>query len=291
MLVILWFVACTPNQQPTGLTPIPSLAPRATETLSPALQAQGSIRPVVSGPGKGEAARGVAIYMLYCSQCHGNQGEGITGPELRGDRFLQISDDSALFNKVAYGDRKDDKVMPGWLQIVGGSLNTEQINNVMAFLRTLQIQNVLPTATPIPPAPTETPLPPDAPTAEPEGPAEPSNPGGPGDAVSLVGNVDSGRVLFGKYCSACHGPQGIVPVPNPGSNDEVVPQLNPIDGTIVDADPKVFAKNVDLFIEHGSLPSGDASQIFMPSFGEQKFLMPQQIADIIAYVISLNPAQ
>lgn len=64
--------------------------------------------------------------------------------------------------------------------------------------------------------------------------------------------------------------------------------LNPIDSTLINADPKVSAANVDLFIEHGSVPSGDSPQIAMPACGDGKLLTGQQLADIIAYVISLN---
>jgi mono/diheme cytochrome c family protein len=289
LLFGLLFAACTPNQQPTGLTPIPSLAPRATETLAPALQSAGGILPVAAGPGKGDAALGSAIYMKYCAGCHGNNGQGVTGPELLGDQFLATSDDSALFTKIALGARTGDKIMPGWLITKGGELNSDEINNVIAYLRILQGEPVLPTATPLPPPPTETPLPAGAATPEPEGPARPSNEGGPGPALSLTGNANNGRVLFGVYCSGCHGPQGLVPVPNPGSDDQAVPQLAPIDETIVDKDPKVFASNVDLFVEHGSVPAGTADQINMPAFGDLNLLKPQQIADIIAYIIGNNP--
>ena len=160
-----------------------------------------------------------------------------------------------------------------------------------AFVRLFQDAALQPTATPFPPAPTETPLPPNAPTAEPEGPAKPSNEGPVGIAASLPGNAKNGRPLFGLYCAGCHGPQGIVPVPNPGSTDQAVPALAPIDSTLADADPKAFAANVDVFIEHGSIPSGDADQINMPAFGDQKLLLPQQIADIIAFVIENNPTK
>jgi len=232
---------------------------------------------------------GSAIYMKYCGQCHGNNGQGVTGPELLGDQFVITSSDSALFTKISIGDRKDDLIMPGWLITKGGPLTSDDINNVIAYLRVLQDEAVLPTATPMPSLPTDTPLPPGAPTAEPPEPARPSNNGGPGIAASLPGNSDIGRVLFGMYCAACHGPQGIVPVPNPGSDDGVVPQLAPIDETIANADKNVFATNLDLFIEHGSVPSGEAVQINMPAFGDLKFLQPQQIADIIAYIIENNP--
>lgn len=291
LLFLFLLAACSPNQQPTGLTPIPSLAPKATETLISALDAQGAVVPISAGPAQGEAAMGAAVYMKYCSQCHGNLGQGVTGPGLRGDPFIRMSNDQAVFTKIALGDRKADNVMPGWLASKSGPLVADDINNVVAYLRTIQSDPTLPTATPLPIPPTETPLPAGAPTAAPPEPARPSNEGEPGPAVNLVGDGNNGRVLFGRYCAACHGPEGIVPVPNPGSDDGVVPSLNPIDPTIADADLKTFASNVDLYIEHGSTPSGPAVQINMPDFGDKKLLTAQQIADIMAYLISLNPVQ
>ncbi len=123
---------------------------------------------------------------------------------------------------------------------------------------------------------------------ETEAPARPSNPGGPGAAVNLTGNATNGAQLFTTNCQQCHGPQGKGGVPNPGSTDGTVPPLNPIDPTILSQDPKVFAYNVDLFVEHGSTPDGSNPKLVMPAWGDQKLLTPQQIADVIAYIISLN---
>ncbi|HEY3343124.1 MAG TPA: c-type cytochrome, partial [Anaerolineae bacterium] len=89
----------------------------------------------------------------------------------------------------------------------------------------------------------------------------------------------------------CHGDAGKGGVSNPGSTDGTVPALNPIDSTLVNADAKVFASNIDLFIEHGSTPGGTKPENVMKAFGDQKLLTSQQIADVIAYVISLNPAK
>jgi mono/diheme cytochrome c family protein len=285
----LLFAACTPNQQPLGLTPIPSLAPRATETLAPPLAAQSGISPIAMGARTGNAAIGASIYMAYCGGCHGDQGQGVTGPELQGDQFIKASDDQSLFTKIANGVQKEN-VMPAWLTTKGGPLTPDDINNVVAFLRTIQDETPLPTSTPLPPPPTEAPAPTvEGATPEPEEPAAPSFPGGPGAALGLVGDINNGRLEYGKYCSNCHGPQGIVPIPNPGTDDQFVPPLNPIDSTLMDPDPKVSAERIDLFIEHGSEPPGPAPQIDMPKFGDKQMLTPQQIADIIAYVISLNP--
>ena len=118
--------------------------------------------------------------------------------------------------------------------------------------------------------------------------ARPSVPGGPGPAVDLTGNVDAGKQLFADNCVLCHGDEGKGDLPNPGSLDETVPPLNPIDDTLVNPDYKTFAINIDLFLEHGSVPEGPQPARNMPAWGDRGALTPQQIADLIAYVISLN---
>jgi mono/diheme cytochrome c family protein len=119
--------------------------------------------------------------------------------------------------------------------------------------------------------------------------ARPSNPGGPGDAINLKGDATAGAAVFATNCVSCHGAKGVGNIPNPGSTDGTVPPLNPIDSTLKDPDKKTYATNVDLFIEHGSKPAGKNPTFQMPAWGDLKLLKPQQIADIIAYVISLNP--
>ena len=153
---------------------------------------------------------------------------------------------------------------------------------------------VPPTRTPVPPTPT--PVPTSAPTESGTTAAEvphPSNPGGPGPAVNLTGNAQNGIAVYNlksvdKNCASCHGPEGKGEIANPGSTDGTVPPLNPIDEALVDKDLKVFAQNIDLFIEHGSTPDGPNPQLTMPAWGDDKTLTPQQIADVIAYIISLN---
>src|SRR5271157_244411 len=119
--------------------------------------------------------------------------------------------------------------------------------------------------------------------------ARPSNPGGPGPALNLTGDPNSGKQIFAANCRTCHAAEGKGGNPNPGSSDGTIPALNPIDPTIANSDPKVFAYNVDLFIEHGSTPDGPNPIISMLAWGDKKLLNPQQIADVIAYIISLNP--
>ncbi len=117
--------------------------------------------------------------------------------------------------------------------------------------------------------------------------AQPSNPGGTGEALTLTGNVQNGEKVFAANCVQCHGDQGKGGVPNEGAAEDV-PGLNPIDETMENNDPKVFAANIDVFVEHGSTPEGSSPSKIMMAFGDSKLLKPQEIADVIAYVISLN---
>jgi mono/diheme cytochrome c family protein/predicted lipoprotein with Yx(FWY)xxD motif len=232
---------------------------------------------------QGSAALGAPTYLENCTPCHGIEGQGVDAPALRNNPFVQSAGDQAVFETIA--DGRPDTEMPAWLQSKGGPLTDQQIANVVAYLHTFQGAAQLPTATPMPPEPTETALPPGAPTPE---PARPSEPGGPGPAAGLTGNITNGEPDFGLFCAKCHGPQGVQGIPNPGSDDGSVPPLNPIDPTIANQNPQIFGTNVDLFIEHGSVPEGPSPLILMPSFGDSKMLSDQQIADLIAYVMYLN---
>ena len=149
-------------------------------------------------------------------------------------------------------------------------------------------QFVLPTAIAIGGvSPAETPVP----NANPDIP-RPSNPGGPGSAINLTGNVENGKQVFATNCQICHGAEGVGGYSNPGSVAGKEPPLHPIASTLIDPDPKVFAANIDLFIEHGSVPkaspAGAIPDRFMPAWGDRGALTPQEIADVIAYIISVN---
>jgi len=270
-----------PNPQPAGLTPIPTLAPGPTVTLVSEVQPAGQTGS--AGGGKAVAAEGTPVYYLNCTLCHGVEAEGVTAPALRVNQFIQNGTDQDVFLIIAQG--RSGTAMPAWSQANGGPLLDTQIRNVVAFLRTLQGVAALPSATPPPPAPTEAPLPPNSPT---EPPAQPSNPGEAGPAAALVGDIARGEPIFGQVCALCHGPEGAQGVPNPGSEDGSVPPLNPIDPTLVNPDPKLFAANLDLFLEHGSVPAGDAPMILMPPFGDSKMFTDQEMADVIAYMMALS---
>jgi len=234
-------------------------------------------------PIKGDASRGQQIFTNVCFVCHGDNGTG-------SDRAPAISDaqhvsqfDNAWYQTTIEQGRPS-KGMPTW----GTVLSPQQIADLLALVDTWRQSPPVPAVTS---APTLTPTTNVTATATPTATvevAQPSNPGGPGPALTLTGDAKAGEQIFTTDCQKCHGPQGIGNVANPGSTDGTVPPLNPIDPTLTDANPKTFAYNVDLFIEHGSTPDGSNPQLKMPAWGDQKKLAPQQIADVIAYVMSLN---
>jgi mono/diheme cytochrome c family protein len=117
----------------------------------------------------------------------------------------------------------------------------------------------------------------------------PSNPGGPGEAVNLTGDAAKGAELYAANCVPCHGAKGVGGIANFGSTAGTVPALNPVDPRLKDSNYKTFATNLDLFLEHGSVPAGTNPIFQMPPWGDSGTLSPQQIADVIGYVISLNP--
>ncbi len=293
VLLALLLAACAgvnlPNTMPATPSPIPTLAAQGQITLVPA-QGAPSVPggPAASGPGVGDPAAGVPIYENKCTECHGLEAQGIVGPPLRNSTYIQNSSIQDIYNTISNG--RPGTIMPAWLQANGGPLNSTDINNIVAYLKNLQGVPPIPRSTPAP-TPTEAPAAPGpTPAGTPE-PARPSAQGGPGPAASLTGDPKRGVLYFGQYCAYCHGPEGVMGVPNPDSDDGTVPALNPVDETLINADPKVYIENLDLFIEHGSIPAGASPEIKMPAFGDLKLLDAQKIADVIAYVMSLNPAK
>jgi mono/diheme cytochrome c family protein len=111
---------------------------------------------------------------------------------------------------------------------------------------------------------------------------------GPGDAINLSGNTAAGLVVYTAQCVKCHGTRGLQGVDNPGSTDGSVPALNPIDPAMVSTDLKTYTTNLDLFLQNGSTPEGTNPKLLMPAYGKDGVLTQQQIADVIAYLISLN---
>ena len=166
-------------------------------------------------------------------------------------------------------------------------------NKGIAAVERTPVPTLIPATMPAPPrlisAPAIAPTPAAPQTAGgSSGVPQPSNPGGAGEAVNLTGDAAAGEQIFAANCVACHGAKGAGSVSNPGSADGTVPALNPVDPLLKDANAKTFAANIDLFIQHGSTPAGPGPTFQMPAWGDLGALTQQQIADVIAYIISLN---
>ncbi|MBF0506432.1 MAG: cytochrome b N-terminal domain-containing protein [Nitrospirae bacterium] len=110
----------------------------------------------------------------------------------------------------------------------------------------------------------------------------------PGEGAHVIGNAERGGAVFGNYCAGCHGAKGAGGMQNPGSDEGKVPQLNPVEREIYNKDPKAFAENLDRFIQHGLVPPGKKPLLSMPAFGDTHGLTQQQIANVEAYIMSLN---
>jgi mono/diheme cytochrome c family protein len=270
----------------------------------------------------GNVASGQAIFAANCAVCHGAEGKGGnpnpgsnagTVPALNPIDPRLTSPDPNVFTTnldlfVEHGSTPAGPgptfSMPAWGD--KGLLQPQQIADVIAYVKSLNPVSAASNATSVPQvtavggaaSPTAPPAAgPTAPastsaatpTEEASGVPRPTNPGGPGPALNLTGNAPSGQQVFAANCAVCHGAEGKGGNPNPGSTDGTIPPLNPIDPLLKDPDPKVFAYNIDLFIQHGSTPDGPGPTFSMPAWGDKNLLTPQQIADVIAYVISLNP--
>jgi mono/diheme cytochrome c family protein len=135
---------------------------------------------VVSSAQGSSAQRGQTLYAENCAPCHGDFGEGGPNPAnpnqiispIGTAEFLNTRDDNTLFQIISQG--QSNQGMPPFGSINGGSLEDDQINSIVAYLRSWEAN---------PPVTT----PPDftIPT------------------LSL-----SASEIYGKICAQCHGVNG-----------------------------------------------------------------------------------
>ena len=143
VLVLLLMGGCSPNPQPVGLTPIPTLAPAEPVTLVPVLQTAptggeqpGSgetAQPATPPPtAAGDAAKGEQIYTQNCAVCHGpDAAAGPVGPTLISAALAAQPD--GFYQDVIINGRAGT-AMPAW----GDRLIPQEIAAVIAFLRSKQ---------------------------------------------------------------------------------------------------------------------------------------------------------
>lgn len=225
-----------------------------------------------------------------CISCHRINGEGgSVGPDLSGEGKRGRSREW-LMTQIRNPKAHDpNSVMPAFT-----SLGDQQVNSLIDYLMSLGTESAQSGSTKQKDAGT---MPSSAAQGWPsrssgtdehssleEGKQEKQ----PGQAAYIIGNIDHGKDIFEQKCAACHGPEGTDKVPNPGSEDRFVPPLNPIDRELFSKDPKIFAENIDRYIQHGSIPPGPNPQFHMLAFGYDHTLTQQQIANVEAYILHLN---
>lgn len=120
-----------------------------------------------------DAGAGKLKYLFMCSRCHGEFGQGQTGPAIINDDFLTVAPDEYLYNSIAYG--RDHSAMFGWSTDVYNAerLTVTDIGNIIAFMRKSAAEH-------------------------PDYIYPGSNPG----------DIVPGEKLYRQHCAECHGKDG-----------------------------------------------------------------------------------
>jgi cytochrome c oxidase cbb3-type subunit 3 len=117
------------------------------------------------------------LYAQNCAACHGSEGRGGASIALANPVYLAIVDENAVHNVVANGVRGTS--MPAFAQSAGGLLTDEQINVITSGIFSRW---------------------------ERKGILDGANP--PSYAAKTTGDAAHGQIVFGTYCSSCHGSEG-----------------------------------------------------------------------------------
>ena len=122
---------------------------------------------------EGDPQQGALQFHYMCSRCHGEFGEGETGPAILNNDFLRIAEDSYLYLTIAFG--RAHTAMFGWKGQQAGTviIGDKQIMDVIAWMRSVENKKwdyIYPGSNP--------------------------------------GSLNEGRKLFRTHCTGCHGENG-----------------------------------------------------------------------------------
>ncbi|MBE0647259.1 MAG: c-type cytochrome, partial [Bacteroidales bacterium] len=136
----------------------------------------------------GEAGRGSSgaeRFHYLCSRCHGEHGEGATGPAILNRDFLLTADDHFLYQTISSG--RSHTPMHGWIRPGSqeGGIQPEEIREIISFMR-FSTDSIVEY---IYPGPT-------------------------------LGSKELGKELFSTLCAECHGSHG-TGLKAPSLNDQV----------------------------------------------------------------------
>ena len=116
------------------------------------------------------------LYQQNCAGCHGDQGRGGAAIALNSAVYLKIVDDATLRSVTSRG--VSGTAMPAFAQSSGGMLTDEQVNAIVAGIRSRWSKQDSLSAT--------------LPTYSATAPGDPQHGGG----------------VYGAYCASCHGVAG-----------------------------------------------------------------------------------
>lgn len=217
-----------------------------------------------------------------CSGCHKVNGQGgSVGPELSA-AVLKGKDRQWLMDQITAPESHNPKsIMPAF-----ANLGKEKLNNLVTYLMSLAGTKGIKQKS-APPEGRMTVSP--SPASNSGLPSEKKALEGPeGRAAFIIGSDQNGADLYKEQCASCHGSEGKGGVKNPGSDDGVVPPLNPVDRALYNADARVFAANIDKIIQHGAMPSGPHPTLHMPAWGDTRSLTQEEISNLESYILKLN---
>jgi len=76
---------------------------------------------------------GKALWDAVCAMCHGPNGDGPLAPSVRETSYLSSRSDEELTQAIAYGSANPK--MPGFSELMGGPLGSEQIESLVRWMR------------------------------------------------------------------------------------------------------------------------------------------------------------
>jgi mono/diheme cytochrome c family protein len=85
---------------------------------------------------RAQTTAGRQLWSLNCAECHGAMGQGVDAPALNSQEFLSSVSDQQVAGIIAGGIPGTE--MPAWLADYGGPLTQQQIEALVAYIRSWQ---------------------------------------------------------------------------------------------------------------------------------------------------------
>jgi cytochrome c oxidase cbb3-type subunit III len=156
--------------------PAAARSSRRRRSVLAAVLALAFAAPSTAAAADASAERGAALYRKYCATCHGDRAQGYLAdhaPSLATSTFQASASDEFLRDAIERG--RPGTAMAGYGRKVGGPLDPDAVNDVIAFLRA------------------------NAPAAKEDLSALPTS--------GTAGNAGPGLEIYYQACASCHGTQ------------------------------------------------------------------------------------